>query len=304
MTPCPLCRTQLDATHTRCPNCGAVVRRDAPVPPPAWSTPAPAAVPAAAPPPPPTRPPLPSPAFAGTSAHAGGPVYGGSVNASPYLAPSAMPDWLPPATRPKQRKARRLVGTTLAIIGGALAVLFVVGLVAGFLDDRQAGDKIDAYVDGNGGEAYVSPDGGFTASFPTHPVPVDQTIQADDGSTLVFHDVVSRPGRNYAFEVGYFDLGNQVSLPDPHAALVGMVDAMATQLKGRTTATAPATFHGAMAETFTVEFKDKGHDATGVGVVALRGRRLYLVAVTARSAEQAALDRLVKSFTFNGPASS
>jgi hypothetical protein len=248
---------------------------------------------------------MPSPAFAGAgAAGAGAPVYGGAVRSPQYLAPSALPDWLPPATRPKRRKARRIIATTLAIIGGALAVLFVIGLVAGFVDDKQAGNKIDAYVDGNGGEVYVSPGGGFTASFPTHPVPVDQTIQAGDGSTLVFHDVVSRPGRNYAFEVGYFDLGNQVSLPDPHAALVGMVDAMAGQLKGRTTATAPATFHGATAETFTLEFEDKGRDATGVGVVALRGRRLYLVAVTARRAEPEALDRLVKSFSYNGSASS
>jgi hypothetical protein len=133
-------------------------------------------------------------------------------------------------------------------------------------------------------------------------VPVDQTMsgQAPDGTHMVFHDFISHPGRRYAFEVGYFDLGTGVALPDAHAALAGMVDAMAAELDGEVTSSTPATLRGEDAEEFTVEYSDNGRAATAIGRVAMRGNRLYLVAVTAPGLQRAAFDRFVASFEFSG----
>src|SRR4029079_13480227 len=117
----------------------------------------------------------------------------------------------------------------------------------------------------------------FTASFPTRPVPMDQSMQAADGRTFVFHDFVSRPGRQFAFEVGYFDVAPGIALPDPNAALEGMVDSMAAELNGHVTSRAPSALGDAQGLDFTVEFQEDGGRATAVARVAVRGARVYLL---------------------------
>jgi hypothetical protein len=189
------------------------------------------------------------------------------------------------------------------VIGAIILGLIAIGFVAGTVDNHRANDAIHDYTDGSG-KTFTSLEGGFTASFPTQPVPMDQSMQTADGSTFVFHDFVSRPGRQFAFEVGYFDFAPGVALPDPNAALEGMVDAMAAELNGRVTSRAPSTLEAAQAEDFTVEYQDNGRKATAVGRVALHGSRVYLLAVTARGLQQDGFDRLVNSFHFSSSAAS
>jgi hypothetical protein len=313
MTPCPLCRTEIDDAQSRCPACGTRVKRDAaPVPPPAWtpaavaSTIAPATVTPVAPAPAAAAPPPPPP---------GGPAYYGSPSSAPGtlllgqaaplpMSPPIGATWAPPApVLPKRGRVGRAARVTAAVVGGVLLLLFGIGFVAGSLDNHRANDAIHAYTAGRG-ETFVAPAGEFTATFPTHPMPVDQTMQADDGSTFVFHDFVSRPGKQFVFEVGYLDVSPSVALPDANAALEGMVDAMAAELQGTVTSRAPSTLDDARAEDFTVEYQDNGRKAVAVSRVALHGGRVYLLAVTARGLQQEGFDRLVSSFHFGAGSTS
>jgi len=293
MTPCPLCRTEIDDAGSRCSACGTRVKRDgAPVPPPAWapaalaSTIAPASV---------------------TPAASAAPGTVLLAQAAPLpMPPPIGATWAPPGPAPappKRGRVGRAVRVTAAVIGGVVLLLFGIGFVSGSLDNHRANDAIHAYTSG-GGETFVAPAGEFAATFPTHPVPVDQTMQADDGSTFVFHDFVSRPGKQFVFEVGYLDVAPGVALPDPNAALEGMVDAMAAELNGTVTSRAPSTLEDARAEDFTVEYQDNGRKAVAVSRVALHGTRVYLLAVTARGLQQDGFDRLVSSFHFSAASTS
>jgi hypothetical protein len=292
MTPCPLCRTEIDDAQSRCPACGTRVKRDgAPVPPPAW---APAGVASTI-----------APATIAPAAAAPGTVL--LAQAAPLpMSPPIGATWAPPAPAPavpKRGRVGRAVRVTAGVIGGIVFLLFGIGFVAGTLDNHRANDAIHAYTAG-GGETFVAPAGEFTATFPTRPVPVDQTMQADDGSTFVFHDFVSRPGKQFVFEVGYLDVAPGVALPDPNAALEDMVDAMAAELHGTVTSRAPSTLEDARAEDFTVEYQDNGRKAVAVSRVALHGPRVYLLAVTARGLQQDGFERLVSSFRFNAGSTS
>jgi hypothetical protein len=182
------------------------------------------------------------------------------------------------------------------VVVALVGVPFAIGFVSGFLDERSASSTISQYVDGDKGVAYESAAGGFTATFPTHPVPEEQTINNANGTTVIVHDMISRPGRKYAFEVGYVDVANGVSFPDARGALAGVVDAMAAAVNGTVTETTRSSLRGIEAEDFVVSFKDRGDDAYAVGRVALDRSRLYLVAVTARHVEREAFNRLVESF--------
>jgi hypothetical protein len=189
------------------------------------------------------------------------------------------------------------------VIAAVVVVLVGVGFVVGAVDNHRANDTIHDYTAG-GGATFVAPSGAFTASFPTHPVPMDQSMQTADGRTFVFHDFVSRPGRQFAFEVGYFDFAAGIALPDPNAALEGMVDAMAAQLNGRVTSRASSRLVDSQALDFTIDFQENGGKATAEARVAVRGSRVYLLAVTARGAQQDGFDRLVASFHFGTGATS
>jgi hypothetical protein len=164
------------------------------------------------------------------------------------------------------------------------------------IDARRADDRIATYVKGDAGVQYDSAAGGFSAQFPTHPVPQEQTFSSANGRTIFVHDQISRPGRQFAFEVGYIDLVDNVRYPDARAALAGIVDSMAGAVNGTVTETTPATLQGMTAEDFVVAFKDHGEDAYAVGRVALSNTRLFLVSVTARRAERDGFTRLVNSF--------
>jgi hypothetical protein len=296
MTPCPLCRTEIDDAGSRCSACGTRVKRDgAPVPAPAWT---PAAVAST------IAPAIVRPAASAASAAPGTVLL---AQAAPLpMAPPTGATWAPPGPAPapaKRGRFGRAVRVTAGVIGAVVLLLFGTGFIAGSLDNHRANDAIHAYTAG-GGETFVAPAGAFTAMFPTHPVPVDQTMRADDGSTFVFHDFVSRPGKQFVFEVGYLDIAAGVALPDPNAALDDMVDAMAAELDGTVTSRAPATLEDARAEDFTVEYQDNGRKAVAVSRVALHGPRVYLLAVTARGLQQDGFDRLVSSFHFRAGSTS
>jgi hypothetical protein len=273
MTPCPLCRTEIDDASPRCPQCGARVKRDIPAP-------------------------VPTPTLHPTAE--------GTVLLAPQRSapPTALPTWAPPVAGPRRRRVGRVIAIGAGVVAGLFALLVVIGLVVGAIDENKANDTIDAYVAGRRGEHFSSVAGAFEADFPSRPVPVDQRMAGPNGTELVFHDFVSHPGRRYAFEVGYFDLATQVALPDPHAALEGVVDSMAGELNGRVTSSGPAQLHGIEAQNFTVEFTENDESVAAIGRVALRGNRLYLVAITAPGLQRDAFERLVGTFEFTGTAAS
>ncbi|MDQ1521724.1 MAG: hypothetical protein QOI55_2797 [Actinomycetota bacterium] len=281
MTPCPLCRTEIDDADPRCASCGTHIQRDAaPVPPPAGAG---------------------GPAYFGASPRVQS--HGTAVlsEAYPLAPPPHDSTWFPPPVPPKKRGIARTLAIGGIVVACLVAVLAVIGIVGRAVDNKRANDAIDAYAAGRTGKLFTSAPGSFAAQFPTAPVPVEQTIKAQGGTQFVFHDFISRPGRRYAFEVGYFDFAPGIRLPDARAALTAMVDAMAGELKGHVTRSVPSLLARAQAEDFTVQFDDRGQQAMALGRVALRGTRVYLVAVTAPGLQPAAFDRLVASFEFTPP---
>jgi hypothetical protein len=298
-------------------------------PPPAPATPPPApaappAPPAAAPPPPPAfAAPAPRPPAGAPSAPAprppGANAWRSDAGVGYYAAPTTSPGtaalpplgsqpspiyappplaggWGAPPAAPKPRRVRRWLAVVAALVVGGFVLLGVIGVVAGTLDERKASDAISDYVDGDDSVAYDSPDGGYRVEFPTNPVPQDQTIGGGVTEPVVVHSQVSRPGRRYAFEVGYVDLATGLSFPDEAAALAGIVDGMAGAFNGDVTERNTATLQGLPAADFVVRFQDSGDDAYAMGRIALSSSRLYVLTVTAEQIERDAFDRLVESF--------
>jgi hypothetical protein len=317
MRPCPLCRSEIPESQDRCPSCGTRVKR-AETPPPAFVRPPqtppvafgarPTAPPYLAPWSPPAQTQSqfsPPPPTGGAGAGVGGPPPAANPYAAPqfpYRTPPA-PVWMPPVDAPVQkRSAGRVFGKVLAVLGGVFALLVGIGLVARVVDQHNASKAVSAYAKGSHSVTYTSPEGNFSASFPTNPVPTDQTMQSANGPIL-FHDEASHPGRSYAFEVGYMDFANGVSFPDPDAALQGVVDSMAGEVNGQVTERSPDSLDSMRAENFVIKYKEKNQDAVAVGRVALGNNRLYLLAVTAPTAQHAAFDRLAGSFHLLSPSS-
>jgi hypothetical protein len=190
----------------------------------------------------------------------------------------------------------------LGVIAGLIVGLMAAVAVYGQIDESRAQDKIAAFVDGKAGSTYESASDGFAAKFPTKPVPSQQT-QMTDAGPVVFHDYVSRPGRRYVFEVGYYDFGT-ISFAPGRATLAGFAEGIAGELDGTVTASTPSRLDGLAAEEFTIEYEEDGEDATAVARIALHGQRAYLVAVTAPGLEQRAFDTFVSTFEFTDGAAS